>query len=60
MKIGDKVTILHSPYLSVKNGTIATIKNIRFKQYGKHWEIYILDTTSCSIFRVYEIRKTDD
>ena len=55
MKIGDKVIVTHSPYSCIKNGTIATIKDIKFAEMGKRWELYILDTKPCSSFREHEI-----
>ena len=56
MKIGDKVIVIKSPYFSIKVGTIATIIDIKFAQYGKSWIVYILDL-SCQAFKEYEIKK---
>lgn len=57
MEVGDKVQVVHSPYMCVKNGTIGTIINILHKQFGKHWTMFVLDTKPCSIFRAHEIKK---
>ena len=58
--VGDKVKIIHSPYTSVKNGTVATIKAIHFEIYGKYWANYILDTSPCSTFKIHEIEKIQE
>lgn len=60
MKIGDKVKIIHSPYYRVKKGTIGTIVDIKYENYGKNWTMYILDTKFCSTFRIYEIEKIEE
>jgi hypothetical protein len=60
MEIGDRVKIIHSPYSSIKNGTIASIIDIKFKNFGKYWTMYILDTKPCNTFRIHEIEKIDD
>jgi hypothetical protein len=59
MEIGDKVKIIYSPYSCVKKGTIATIVDIKFQNYGKYWTMYILDTKPCNTFRIHEIEKID-
>jgi hypothetical protein len=58
MKIGDKVTIIKSPYFNIKTGTVATIIDIKFAQYGESWIVYILDLP-CQAFKAYEIKKIE-
>jgi|OpeIllAssembly_1097287.scaffolds.fasta_scaffold31548_4 hypothetical protein len=57
LKIGDKVIIIHSPYSSVKPGTIATIVDVKFSLMTQRWVLFILDTKPCNSFRGYEIKK---
>jgi hypothetical protein len=56
MKVGDKVVVIHSPYLSVKNGTIGTIIRIEDYLYSRK-KTYILDTKPNSLFYENEIKK---
>ena len=56
LKQGDKVMIVHSPYESVKNGTVSIIKDIKFAKTNKHWVLYILDTKPCSLFCEHELQ----
>jgi hypothetical protein len=60
MKINDKVKVIYSSYSCVKKGTIATIINIKFREYGKRYTIYILDTKRCSSFYEHELEKIDE
>lgn len=60
MEIGDRVLVVRSPYLCVKNGTTGIIINILHRQFGKHWTMYILDTKRCSTFRIHEIKKIEE
>lgn len=57
MQIGDTVKIVKSPYGHVKNGTISTIKNIKFSKYGRRVTIYTLDNLPYTSFREWEIVK---
>lgn len=59
LAIGDKVKIIRSPYISVKNGRTATVKNIMHERYGKYWTMYVLDTKPCSTFRIHELEKVE-
>jgi hypothetical protein len=60
-KIGDKVQVIKSPYDSVKAGTVAIIKSIRFPNppYSKDWTLYILKTEPTYPFKYYEIKKVE-
>jgi hypothetical protein len=60
MEIGDTVRVIHSPYSCMKNGQTATIVDILYRQFGKYWTMYILDTKPCSTFRVHEIVKINE
>ena len=54
MNIGDKVIVVYTPYWSVRNGTSATVVDIKFPE--SKWMLYILDTKPCSSFREHEIK----
>ncbi len=58
-KVGDKVTVLSSPYSSVKAGIVATVLEIRFAEFGKPFTIYILDTKPCATFKEHELKRID-
>ena len=60
MNINDKVKIIRSPYSCVKNCTIATIVDVKFKEYGKRYTLYILDTKSCTGFYEHELEKINE
>jgi hypothetical protein len=60
MNTGDRVKVIYSPYSCVKKGTLATIINIRFREYGKRYTIYILDTKRCFSFYEHELEKIDE
>jgi len=60
MKVGDKVVIIRSPFLSIKAGTIATIQDIKFVDFGRKWTLYILDTVPCHSFREWEIKELEN
>lgn len=60
IEIGNEVIIISSPYSSIKKGTKGKVKNIRFKEYGKRWTLYTLDTFPCSSFYIHEIRRQDE
>ena len=60
MQIGDKVKIVKSPYHHVKNGTVSTVKNIKYSMYGNHVTIYVLDNLPYTTYREWELVKIND
>ncbi len=42
IKVGDKVKVISSPYISVSVGSIATVKSIGFNKGGKRCHLYVL------------------
>jgi len=55
-KIGDQVTVICSPYYSVKNGSVFTILDIITHHFGNNKHLYILDTETNKLFREFEIK----
>lgn len=60
MNIGDRVVIVRSPYNCLKNGTEATITDVKFVKFGTNATLYLLDTYPCRSFRKWEIRKIEN
>lgn len=56
LKNGDRVTIVRSPYSSVRNGTEAVIEEIRPDHFGPQQHLYILSGLPHKLFRVYELQ----
>jgi hypothetical protein len=56
MNIGDLVTVIHSPYYGVKNGTRAKITKIIYDHFGKEEHLYKLDELKYKNFREHEIQ----
>ena len=55
--IGDKVIVIKSPYVSVKNGTVSVVKDIKRGSYG---QLFILDNLPNKAFWKQELQKIDE
>jgi len=55
MNKGDTVVIIRSPYRSVKNGTVTTIKDTLHHYFGTKEEVYTLEGIPEKYFKEREI-----
>ena len=57
MNKGDTVVVIRSPYRSVKNGTVSTIKESFKHYYGTKDEVFTLEGIPELYFKEHEIAK---
>ena len=55
--VGDRVTVIKSPYFSVKPGSVSVVTEVRQNHFGKGKHLYVLGEFPNRAFRRYEIRK---
>jgi len=55
--IGDKVIVIKSPYVIVKNGAVSVVKDIKLGAYGRLFILYNLPNKA---FWKHEIQRIDE